>query len=77
VPKTFSLKNLVALSETIKEQIVMPADPPHDLCAAILSSGFCHNTTTVSPPVRRAKGVRPFVSISSFRLIFLLYPHVK
>jgi hypothetical protein len=60
VPKTFSLKNLVALSETVKEQIVMPADALHHLRAAILSSGFCHNTTTVSPPMRRAKGVRPF-----------------
>jgi hypothetical protein len=60
VPKTFSLKNLVALSETSNEQIVMPADALHDLCAAILSSGFCRHTTSVSPQMRRAKGVQPF-----------------
>jgi len=59
VPKTFSLKNLVAFSEMVKEQIVMPANALPDLRAAILSSGFCHNTTTVSPPSRRAKGVPP------------------
>jgi len=50
---------LVALSETVEEQIVMPVDALQHLRAAILSSGFCHNTTTVSPPMRRAKGVRP------------------